>query len=360
MKILQRYVQQEFLKIFAVCFSALLGTYFLVDFFQRIDLFVKYKAPFHYLFAYFALKVPLFVYHIAPIAVLVSALVSLGILNRNSEITAMRASGVMLLRICYPLVVWGFLISVLVFVNNEFIAPHTSKRARYIKNHLIKKRPVRSVFLQNHIWYYGENSTIFNIQHLEPAKRTMEGVTLYRFDTNHSRLTERIDATRAVFDKGRWIFENGTVRTFPAKGGVKVNSFPEKEINLPESPEDLSQFRENPDEMNFISLAEYVRKLNRSGFNPTAYVVDLYSKTSIPLISLVISILSIPFAFRARPSGGIVASLGMSLVLGFAYWVLISIFVALGHAGKVPPFLSAWAPNIFFLAVGAYLWIHLE
>jgi lipopolysaccharide export LptBFGC system permease protein LptF len=112
--------------------------------------------------------------------------------------------------------------------------------------------------------------------------------------------------------------------------------------------------------MNYPSLAEYIVKLERSGFNTVKYVVDLYTKTSVPLISLVIAILAIPFAFRARPSGGIVASLGMSLALGFSYWILISIGISLGHAGKVPPLIASWGPNIFFLMVGAYLWLHME
>jgi lipopolysaccharide export system permease protein len=353
-------VQREFLKIFLMCFCGLLAVYFLVEFFQKIDLLLNYPSPFHYKVKYFLLKMPQFIYHVTPVAVLVSTLVTLGILNRNRELIAVKTSGIILYHICYPLVVWALLISILVFINNEFVVPHTARKKEYVKNVQIKGRPLRSVFRQNRIWYYGEENTIFNIQLLDPAQQTLEGVTLFRFTPSHSKLVERVDATRAAYDDGTWIFFGGTIRTFRGDGGITAQSFERRSIPLREKPGDLSTHREDPDGMNFLTLSRYIDKLRRSGFNPTAYVVDLYGKTSIPLISFFISIMAIPFAFRARPTGGIVASLGMSLALGFGYWIILSMGISLGHAGKAPPFLAAWAPNLFFLAVGVYLWLNME
>jgi lipopolysaccharide export system permease protein len=353
-------VQREFLKIFLMCFSGLLAVYFLVEFFQKIELLLDYPSPFHYKVQFFLLEIPQFVYHITPVAVLVSTLVTLGILNRNRELIAIRSSGIILYHICYPLVAWALLISILVFINNEFVVPHTTRKKNFVKNVQIKGRPLRSVFRQNRIWYYGEENTILNIQLLDPARQTLEGVTLFRFTPSHSRLVERVDATRAAYEDGAWTFFNGTIRTFREDGGISAQSFERKKVPLREKPGDFSKYREDPNAMNFLTLSRYIDKLRRSGFNPAAYVVDLYGKTSIPLISFFISIMAIPFAFRARPTGGIVASLGMSLALGFGYWIILSMGISLGHAGKAPPFLATWAPNLFFLAVGAYLWLNMD
>ena len=113
--------------------------------------------------------------------------------------------------------------------------------------------------------------------------------------------------------------------------------------------------------MNYPALSEYVRKLRRSGFSPTAYVVDLHAKLSLPLVSLVVTLLAIPISFRARSGGAsIVGSLGVSLMLGLAYWIVISIGISLGHAGKLAPLLAAWLPNAFFLCLAGYFWLNLE
>jgi lipopolysaccharide export system permease protein len=358
--ILQRYVGREFLKIFALCFCGLLGTYLLVDFFQRIDLFINFPTPVRWKFLYFALKMPMFVFHITPVSMLVAVLVTLGVMNHNREITAVRCAGVTMTHLCAPLVLLAVLASLLVFLTNEFLVPAATRQAQFVLDTHIKNRPARSIFRQNRIWFYGERNTIFNIQMLDPVENLMEGVTLFRFDETGTRLVQRIDARRARYRRGRWDFFNVTTRAFLPDGTIKVVSLPRRRMRLAEKPADVSQYRERPEEMNLAALAEYVRKLRRGGFNPTAYVVDLQAKVSLPLVSLVVTLLAIPISFRARSGGSIIASLGASLTLGFAYWIIISIGISLGHAGKLPPLAAAWLPNLFFASLAGYLWLNLE
>jgi len=358
--ILQRYVAREFLKIFGLCFCGLLATYVLVDFFQRIDLFLNYPTPVRWKLLYFALKMPLFVFHIAPVSLLVALLVTLGILNRNREITAVKCGGITLVHLCAPLVLAGALASFLVFLTNEFLVPAATRQAQEVLDVRIKNRPMRSIFRQNRIWVYGERQTIINVQLLDPVQQTLEGVTLFRFDKSGAQLIERIDARSARYRGGRWELSQATVRTFLPDGTVRTRSLPLHNLQRSEKPADISQYRERPEQMNFRSLAEYVRKLRRSGFDPAAYVVDLHAKLALPLVSLVIALLAIPFAFRAGPGGGIVASLGASITLGLAYWIVISIGISLGHAGRLSPSLAAWLPNLFFAGLAGYLWLHLE
>lgn len=360
MTILQRYVSREYLKIFGIVFTGLLGITVLVDFFQRIDMFINFPTPVRWKFLYFALKMPQFIFHIAPISVLVALLVTLGILNHHREIIAVRCGGVTLMHLCAPLVALGALVSVLVFVTNEFIVPESARQLQYVLDTKIKNRPARSIFRQNRIWFYGERNTIFNIQLLDPVAKSLEGVTLYRFDASGKRLIQRIDARRARYLRGSWDFFNVTIRTFLPDGTIKARSFPRQRIKRPEKPADISQYRERPEVMNFPALSEYVRKLRRSGFNPTAYMVDLQAKLTLPLLSFIVTLLAIPIAFRSRSGGSVVASIGVSIGLGFVYYMTISLGISLGHAGKLSPYLAAWLPNIFFLSLAGYFWIDLE
>ncbi len=360
MTILQRYVAREFLKVFGICFGGLLGTYVLVDFFQRIDLFLNFPTPVRWKLLYFALKVPLFVFHITPVSMLVALMVTLGILNRNREITAVKCGGITLLRLCLPLVLLGLLCSGLVFLTNEYLVPAATRQAQTVLNVHIKNRPMRSIFRQNRIWFYGERNTIFNVQLLDPVEQSIEGVTLYRFTRDGLRLLQRLDARSARYRRGRWDFTKLTIRTFLPDGTIRAQSFPRRTLRLPEKPQDISQYRERPEEMNFRALVEYVRKLRRSGFDPASYVVDLQAKLALPLVSFVVTLLAIPLAFRAGTGGGIIASLGASITLGFAYWVVISIGISLGHSGKLAPLAAAWLPNLFFVGLAGYLWLDLE
>jgi lipopolysaccharide export system permease protein len=358
--ILQRYVGREFLKIFGIVFIGLLGITVLVDFFQRIDMFVNYPTAVRWKFLYFALKMPQFIFYITPVSMLVGLLVTLGIMNHHREITAVRCGGVTLMHLCVPLVALGALASVMVFVNNEFVVPGSARQLQNVLDVHIKNRPPRSIFRQNRIWFYGERNTIFNIQLLDPVEKLLEGVTLYRFDAAGTRLIQRIDARRARFLRGRWDFFNVTIRTFLPDGTIKARYFARQRMRRPERPGDISQYRERPEVMNYPALGEYVRKLRRSGFNPTAYMVDLQAKLSLPLLSFIVTLLAIPISFRARSGGSVVASLGVSLALAFVYYIVISLGISLGHAGKLPPYLAAWLPNLFFISLAGYLWMDLE
>lgn len=360
MTILQRYVAREFLKVFGIVLGGLLCVTVLVDFFQRIDMFVNFPTPVRWKFLYFALKTPQFVFYITPVSMLVALLVTLGILNHHREITAVRCGGVTLMRLCAPLVALGALASLLVFITNEFVVPGSARQLQHVLDVRIKNRPPRSIFRQNRIWFYGERNTIFNIELLDPVEKILEGVTLYRFDASGTRLVQRIDARRARYLRGRWDFINVTIRTFLPDGSIKARSFPRQRLRLPERPADISQYREKPEVMNYPALSEYVRKLRRSGFNPTAYLVDLQAKLALPLLSLIVTLLAIPISFRARSGASVVASLGVSLALAFVYYIVISLGISLGHAGKLPPYLAAWLPHLFFASLAGYLWMDLE
>jgi lipopolysaccharide export system permease protein len=64
-----------------------------------------------------------------------------------------------------------------------------------------------------------------------------------------------------------------------------------------------------------------------------------------------------PLALAASQGrgGGIAQAVGISIVIGFIYWLAFAISVAMGHAGTLPPLLAAWAPNVFFGLIGGFI-----
>jgi lipopolysaccharide export system permease protein len=103
-RVLHRYVIREYLKIFSLSLSSLLLIYVIVLFFQKVELFVKHNAPFYLIFLYFLYKIPEVIFQwTLPYGVLLATLLTLGTLSRHSEITAMKAGGVSLYRITFPL-----------------------------------------------------------------------------------------------------------------------------------------------------------------------------------------------------------------------------------------------------------------
>ena len=145
---LHRYVIREFLKIFGLSLSSLILIYVVVLFFQKMNLFSRYNAPFHLIFVYFLYKIPEVTFQFTlPYAILLATLLTLGTLSRHSEVTAMKAGGVSLYRITFPLLLIALMISFFSFLRNEYLVPITYQKTQYPLDVQVEKKSQR-VFLR--------------------------------------------------------------------------------------------------------------------------------------------------------------------------------------------------------------------
>jgi hypothetical protein len=144
MTILFRYIGLEFAKLFLMCFSGLMTIYLVIDFFEKLRRFLKFDAQMSDILAFFLLRTPGITFQIAPLAILMATLLSLGLLSRNHEITAMRSCGVSLGRLAAPFLVIGAVISLLLLGMTSVIIPTATARAEYVKNTFIEKETPKS------------------------------------------------------------------------------------------------------------------------------------------------------------------------------------------------------------------------
>jgi lipopolysaccharide export LptBFGC system permease protein LptF len=82
--------------------------------------------------------------------------------------------------------------------------------------------------------------------------------------------------------------------------------------------------------------------------------VALARKLAFPFVTVVMTLIAIPFAATTGRSGA-VYGIGLGIALAIGYWMLMSAFGAVGSAGLLPPMLAAWGPNLLFGAGAAYL-----
>jgi len=350
---LNRYIRREFLKILSLSLSSLVLMYVIVVFLQKMNVFNRYQASFYLILQYLFYKIPEVTFQwTLPYAVLLSILLTLGTLSRHSEITALKAGGVSLYRITLPLFLIVFLISVVHFLGNEYLVPSTYQKSRYIWDVKIKKEKPASFFKNYKIWYRSDHR-IFNIQLLDPQNKTLKGFTLYQFD-DQFRCIQRIDAREVKWVDGKWQFSQGALRTFGIDGSLQMTPFKERDFPLDEKWESFQKIERDPEEMSYTELSAYIQRIQASGYDATRYLVGLYSKLSHPLLNLIMVLIGIPFALRTGRSGGVALSIGISVIIGFAYGVIFYIFLSIGKTGVLPPFLSAWTPTLLFGLTGIF------
>jgi len=353
MTILTRYILRELVKIFMITLGAFVMIYVLVDFFERIDNVIEAGARLHLMFLYILFKVPLVVAQMTPVSVLMSTIITLGLLARSNEIIALKASGVSPLRVFFPMLLFAVFVSAISFANNESVVPYANRRFNTIwKTHVQKQGP-EFVSKYESLWYKGEDS-IYNIRTFDVAAETLFGITVNQFDANFAT-TRRIQAKRAVWADGRWRFFDGTIKERLTDGTYAVSTFSERTFPLKETPDDFKKGVKPSDEMGFRELRRYAQKIESEGYSARTYWVDMHVKLAFPCISLIMSLVGTSLALRKEKGRGAAAGIGIGFVIVSLYLVVFELFKTLGYTGIVPPLVAAWGSNILFGTIGTCL-----
>jgi lipopolysaccharide export system permease protein len=358
MKILDRYIVGEFMRLFLMIMLGILILYLCIDFLQKADSFIRYKAHLSQVVRYFLYSLPAYAATSLPIASLIATLLTLGNLSRHNEIIAMRAGGIGLAAIVTPVIACGALISGLGFFNNEFVMPVYTARAGIIKSVEIEKRQQRVVFQQRKLWLRGPDNSIANIELIAPDRNQMLGVNIFKLDPEFS-VRERIAADSLVWENGAWRLHNGL--KYVINGDQEYSQSVDGEVfNIVENPDDLGMIAKGSDEMNFSELWDYVKRLKMSGYVATRYEVDLYGKLAFPLSSLLMVLIATPLSLQKVRSGGLGRSVAFAVLIAFFYWSVASVGTALGRSGAIPPLEAAWLANVLFASASVYILYRMQ
>jgi lipopolysaccharide export system permease protein len=351
MKILSKHIFKEFITLVAGVLTAIIIVYLCVEFLQKADRMIKHHATLSQVIRYFLFRIPGMISLALPMATLIASLLALGNLSRHNEIIAMRAGVVSLLQTIIPLLFGGLLLSVLGFLNNEYVMPVYSSRANYIRNIEIEKKQRTVMYQQNKLWLRGPDNSIVNIALISPNRKEVIGLNIYKLYPDYS-IRERIWAKGLVWENGAWHLQNSVSFTH-INDIVESRSSDGEVFNVVDNPDDLGMIAKDSEEMSFSEMWDYVRRLKSSGYKVIEYEVDLHRKLAYPLSSFLMIMMSIPFSIRKVRSGETSRGFAFAILIVFIYWTLSSIGSSLGHAGLVPPALSAWLANIFFAATSA-------
>lgn len=358
MTILDRYISREFIKIFFLVLASFLSLYLIIDFFERIRMLLSNNASFNQIVRYFFFKIPIIISQTMPAVVLLSSLLTFGMLSKHSEIIAMKANGVSLYRTSLPVIVISVVVCIFTFLFSEFITPYANQKVEYIKLVEVQKREEKGCFKQNQLWYRSRDA-IYNINLFDPDTDTMKGITINYLDHDF-RLTMRVDANEAKWEDGRWIFHNLLITVFSSDGFPSVERFPSKVIDIPEEPADFKVAQKDTEEMGYLELRNYIKKIQAEGYDATRYLADLHGKIAFPLVCIILAIIGVTFSLRSERSGGVAQSISIGIATGFSYWIVFAFALSLGRSGALPPILSAWIANILFGSAAAVMFLRVR
>jgi LPS export ABC transporter permease LptG/LPS export ABC transporter permease LptF len=357
--ILDRYMARKYIAIFVLVFLALLLISIIVTFFERIDNVYEHNKSLSLLFRYIQFRIPEFVHYSLPVAVLATTLLTLGLMTKSNEITAMKACGISVYRLILPVIFIAGLVSLFSFGLQERVLPSANKKAEEVWNR-INDRPARSYSFLDRRWVLGrDKSRIYHYSYYEPASRAFSQISIYDVDPRSWSLQRRLYAEKGRLQATTLALASGWSRSFGGERESRFETFAETDLRLEEEANYFVKELTEPAQMSFRELREYTSEVEEMGFETTRFKVDLYTKLSFPLVSLIMALLAVPFAFSMGKRGALVG-LGLSVAIAMIYWGTLGVFRGLGYVGFLSAFLSSWGPNLLFCPLGLYLLFRLR
>jgi lipopolysaccharide export system permease protein len=366
MRLLDRYLLREFATPFCYCFFGFYVFWVSFDLLGQLDMFQRNKLSAGDVLKYYLIKMPDQFSVVIPVALLLGLLYALTNHARHNELTAIRAAGISLWRLSLPYFAVGLLLAVVTFATNEFWLPDSLAAAqRFIGGEQSSRKTDNRHILRN----VGFSSTAKNRKWFIESYnlRTHEMVRPRVEWTLVTGTRREVSAERGFWNGDAWVFTNVQELIYPPVKGalpgppIETNLLVWHEIS--ETPEEIDSeikiARINSSDLRQIRKAQFSIKeiLDYQARNPgkgdKSRVLDtkLHGRMAAPFTCIVVVLIALPFGALAGRRN-VFVGVASSIVICFAYFVLVQVALALGAGGYVAPWLGAWGPNLFFALTG--------
>jgi lipopolysaccharide export system permease protein len=391
MKILQRYFAVNIAQAVFFVLVALLSLTAFMDLTSELGAVGQGGYMIQHAFLYVLMLLPGHVYEVMPMAALIGTIFTMAQFAASSEFTIMRASGMSTRMGAWMVFRIAIVFVLITFVFGELITPRTAPLAERLK--LSAKGATLSQEFRSGMWTKDvvhsdgmrgpvTGSRFFNVRQFR-ADGQLVGVKLYEFDTSF-RLRSLITAATATFEgNNTWrladvtetLFSNSRVLPAPGQvvpaGGRVQDAFGQETsavvtrklatMNLISeiTPKILSVSSSDPDRMSANELAVYTRHLAENKQGTDRFKIAFWKKLIDPLAIFVLMALALPFAYLQSRSGGISLKIFIGIMIGVSFMLINTLFSHLGLLSTWPPFFTAIAPSLLFLALalGALWWV---
>ncbi len=350
-RLLDRYVTQEFLRIFLITAIGFPLFTIAINLADTIDRYLARHLTWKTIAYSYVFYLPEQIFFIIPAAVLFATVFTVGAFSRHSEITAAKASGVSFHRLAIPIFLLAVLASVLTYGLGEIAPRANEKRAEVLGEKQIHSNTTRFNFV-----YRADGGRTYSIRSLTVPDSSMVDVQIEREGTGPEFPGYFLTAQRGIWStRHGWTLHDGTLRMFMGPDREMAMSFDSlRQRALTERPVDLLTEPKSPDEMTYRELGHYVETLRRSGGDANKLRVEQALKIAIPVTCIIIALFGAPLGLTGARSGaayGVAVSLATTIV----FLVLVQVSKAVGAGGVIPPMIAAWFPNVLFGAFGMWL-----
>ena len=360
MHLLNLYIIRNFISKFIFLIIGFMSLFLIVDIIDHINKFIDSDIPRFEIINYYLYSLPWFISIALPMTTLLACIFTIGQLQKNHELTAIKASGISLRILSFVLIALGVLISILSFIfDNTLVSKSIQKKAAISEQYLDRdqtKNQIRKFHILN------EETGINQIMYLKNYNfldKTAQDVVVQSIKENFLNETTIIDTMIWDQFKEAWICKGIQKRNNKDKYTLEAIKQKTIRFKLEDGSlfkeEDLIKFLPKSEELNYWQLKE----LSSRRPDDLRLKVDYNFKIAFSCTSLIMILFGIGLSIK-KPRTHYATGIGLGIIVIFLYYLGMKFGQTLGYSRMLSPFLSVWFINFIFLSIGGWLFAKIR
>ena len=366
MYLLHKYIIKSFISKFITIIFGFTLLFLVIDIIGNIDKFLESNISQEEIFYFSVLSIPSFISLAMPMSTLLSCMFTIGQLQKNHELTAIKSSGVSLKNMSIALIILGILISIFAFLFDNTIVINSLIKKEIINKKLSKNYNSSKKHLRHsHIIFNEDIKKIMSVENYNFSNGIATNVIIQEYaneinKSSHKMLENiKIDSMIFILNEKKWIrngiskrninnnmisnvVKNDTIYIFNEDGSLFTES-------------DLNDLLPDSDQLNYWQL----KKISLKRPEDVKIKVDYNFKFAFSFTSLIMVFFGIGLSIR-NPRKSSTSGIGFGIITIFLYYIGIKFGQSMGYSKTLTPFYSVWGVNIIFLFIGAWFFSRIR
>lgn len=350
MKKIDKHICRGFLKSFLLSLVAFVNIFLLSQIFRIVKLVSDGKMAPGDSLLYIVALLPRIIIDVTPLSILLGGLISMNVMASNLEIISLKTSGISFKRIIIFPVIISFFVSLGIFVLSDRVAPKFYEQTRILRGSSSDREiPI----VKEKAFLRGKGDYVYYMGLIDREEGYGRDIQFIELNPEFDRIERVITAGKGVYDRENkiWVLEKAYVTERGQKNSLEVDSF--KDIKFNAEPEEFITLEKDPRTLTNSELKETLKDIKAVGGDTKEYIQQIAKRYSYPFASFVICFMGLALGSR-YVRGASAMSIGISIILGYGYYLMGGVFEAISKNGFIDPFIGNWIPNLFFIALGIY------
>ncbi len=355
-KRIDRYIISKFLSTYIFLIAIVIMIAIIFDYNEKIDKFTQSHASFErIIFDYYLNFIPYFSNLFSPLFVFISVIFFTSKLAGNSEIIAMKSTGMSFRRLLRPYMMAAGIIAATSFLLGAYVIPKGNVSRVDFDNTYIKKKKIT---IAENVQMQVDTGVVAYITNFDITTKSGYGFSLDKFVDK--KLVAHLTAQNIQYDtlsdrRNSWTLRMYRIRTLKGMRETIISGDKLDTIIMME-PTDFFYVKNQQETLTLPELKDFIGKQKMRGApNISTFEVEYYKRFATPFAAFILTIIGVSLSCQKR-KGGMGISLGIGLALSFTYIMFQTVSATFATNAGFPAMIAVWIPNLVFATIAYILY----